>query len=147
MQICHILSYNFGYTSWIQVRNDCNVETQLDRQLYWIECVKKLYGKDKTVEDTLFYDNDFKIFVDLLARVISHCANGKYFINNSAKFENAFRMLSRTDLYKENVLEIIADWWYQRICKPYQRLKFRTNIFNQIDWTIKMRKDTFWNGI
>lgn len=38
--------------------------------------MKKLYASDKIAEDYLFYDNDFKVFVDLLVRVIYQCPDG-----------------------------------------------------------------------
>lgn len=65
---------------WLYTINQCkyiiDLETQLDRQLYWIESVKKIYSSDKIAEDCIFYDNDFKVFVDLLVRVIYQCPDG-----------------------------------------------------------------------
>lgn len=71
-----ITSQNFGCTQSTYVKCCIKVEEQLDRQLYWIECVKKLYAKDMAAEDCLFYDNDFKVLIDLLIRVMGSCPDG-----------------------------------------------------------------------
>lgn len=71
-----ITSWNFGCTPLIYVKYSITLEEQLDRQLYWIECVKKLYAKDMAAEDCLFYDNDFKVLIDLLIRVMGSCPDG-----------------------------------------------------------------------
>lgn len=49
----------------------------MDRQLYWIESIKKIYASDTNAEAHLFEDNDFKVFVDLLIRVMDVCPDGK----------------------------------------------------------------------
>ena len=52
-------------------------EAELDRQLYWIDSIKKLYEKNGEVADEfLFYENDFRFLVDLLVRVMERCPDG-----------------------------------------------------------------------
>ncbi len=55
---------------------ECNIEPQLDRQMYWIDSIKKIYSSDASAEDCLFYDSDFKVFIDLLVRLIYSCPDG-----------------------------------------------------------------------
>lgn len=57
-----------------------NIESQLDRQMYWIESIKKIYSSDASAEDYLFYDSDFKVFIDLLVRLIYSCPDGNHII-------------------------------------------------------------------
>lgn len=66
---------------WLYTINKCtfyiSIETSLDRQLYWIEKVKQIYESDKIAEEKLFYENDFKVFIDVLVRVLYACPDGK----------------------------------------------------------------------
>jgi hypothetical protein len=52
-----------------------SVETVLSKKLEWIFCVNKLYSVESNAEDSLFYGNDFKVFVDLLVMVMGHCSD------------------------------------------------------------------------
>lgn len=56
-----------------------NQESQLDRKLYWVESIKKLYSVTKS-EQYLFYESDFRTLIDLLLRIISECPDGMVLI-------------------------------------------------------------------
>lgn len=54
-----------------------NLETQIDRQLYWIDAIKKLYSQGgELADENLFFENDFRFLVDILVRVIERSPDG-----------------------------------------------------------------------
>ena len=66
---------------WLHTINQCKlflyVENQMDRMLYWLNCVTNLY-KTENAPGHLFNDNDLRLLADIIVRVVESVTEGKF---------------------------------------------------------------------
>lgn len=51
------------------------LENQMDRMQYWLSSVRNLYLEPEA-EELLFYENDLRLLVDIIVRVIETVTEG-----------------------------------------------------------------------
>lgn len=69
--------------------------------------MKKLYSKSGAVADeNLFFDNDFRVFIDILVRVILACPDGMQIVLCRGKNEDTLGMLPCIILFEEDVQHV-----------------------------------------
>lgn len=70
-----------------------NQEEDADRSLYWFETLLSLY-MHPGAEQHLFYENDFRILVDILVRHIENYRDGKPGLTQSRSWPSTWRPTS-----------------------------------------------------